>query len=124
MFAFPVTLVRHTPADIKRLAASVQIDTIAFVKPFPLDSEGNIDVESYYHSNLVPHTAIHLVDGRRLLVVEHPDYVLDYLDHYRTLDEDFDRPAPAQALTARSEGPSLRLIRGDKCDTLEASTPA
>lgn len=122
MFNIPITLLydgQHGKID---LPSSVSIDDIATVKMITIDSTCSFDVESYYHSDLVPHTEILLTDGRVLPVVERYGAICMYLDIYRQLDKDFSTeqrptvPPPSER--------SLKLIHGGICATSQASTPA
>lgn len=118
MFNIPITILYHTEEDITLLSAGVNIDDIVKVEPISLDNVSQNDIDSYDHCRHVPHTILHLTDGRKLPVREHAAEINVYLDAYRRLDEFFTRPRPAP-----SRG-GLRLIHGSSCGTSEASTPA
>lgn len=121
MFNLPVTILYHTPAEIILLSAGVDIDNIVKVEPISLDKGSPSDIDSYDNCRHVPHTLLHLSDGRKLPVREVPSEINVYLDAYRKLDQFFTTPPVERSKPVR-EG--LRLISGGLCDSSEASTPA
>jgi hypothetical protein len=125
MFNLPITLVVGVTGDLPRiLSAGVDIDNIVKVEPISLDNGTQLDVESYDNCEHVPHTLIHLEDGRLLPVRERPDEINVYLDAYRSLEGFFTTTPLSERPPATAIRGGLRLLHGGKCDTSVASTPA
>lgn len=125
MFNLPVTLVVHRTSDTPLiLSAGIEVDRIVKVEKITLDSVNLNDVESYDNCEHVPHTLIHLEDGRLLPVRERPDEINVYLDAYRSLEGFFTTTPLADRPPATVISGGLRLIHGGKCDTSAGSTPA
>jgi hypothetical protein len=106
------------------LSAGIDIDRIVKVEKITLDSDSRFDIESYDNCEHVPHTLIHLEDGRLLPVRERPDEINVYLDAYRSLEGFFTTTPLADRPSATVICGRLRLIHGGKCDTSAGSTPA
>lgn len=125
MFNLPITLVVGQPSSEPLiLSAGVDIDRIVKVEPILLDNGTVVEVESYYNCEYVPHTLIHLEDGRLLPVRERPDEINVYLDAYRSLEGFFTTTPLAERPPVRTIRGTLRLIQGGSCDTSAGSTPA
>lgn len=125
MFNLPITLVVHRPSDTALvLSAGVDIDKILKVEHITLDNATSNELESYHNCAYVPHTLLHLEDGRLLPVREHPDEINVYLDAYRSLEGFFTTTPLAERPPVRAIRGGLRLIHGGQCDTSAGSTPA
>lgn len=124
MFNLPITLIVGRTGDLPLiLSAGVDIDKIVKVEPILLDNGTDIEVESYHNCEHVPHTLIHLEDGRLLPVRERPDEINVYLDAYRSLEGFFTTTPLDQRQPVRTIRGTLRSIQGGLCDTSAGSTP-
>lgn len=125
MFSIPITLVIGNPNGLPRLlSAGVDLDTILKVEPISLDSDEPNRLLSYQNSDYLPHTIIHLLDGRSIPVREQPDEINAYLDAYHSLEKFFTDTPLADRPPATMIRGGLRLIHGGQCDTSAVSTPA
>lgn len=125
MFSIPITLVAGRTSDVPLiLSAGLDIDRIVKVEKITLDKGTETEVESYDNCEYVPHTLIHLEDGRLLPVRERPDEITVYLDAYRSLEGFFTTTPLADRPPVSSIRGGLRLIHGGQCDTSAGSTPA
>lgn len=124
MFNLPVTIFLQTPTGTIPLSAGVDIDNIVKVEKIKLDNVGANDVDSYDIDERVPHTVLHLLDGRLLPIRERDYEIIQYLDAYRQLEGFFtSTPIDERPPVAVIRG-GLRLVSSDTCDISEASTPA
>lgn len=125
MFSIPITLVIARTSDTPMiLSAGIDIDRIVKVEPISLDNATQTDVESYDNCSYVPHTLLHLEDGRLLPVREFADEINVYLDAYRSLENFYTSTPLAERPPATVMQGGLRLILGGKCDTSAGSIPA
>lgn len=123
MFNLPITILYQRPDGPLPLSAGIDIDSIIKVERISLDKGPQSDIDFYDNSEHVPHTLLHLTDGRLLPVRERPSEINVYLDAYRAL-EGFFTSTPLAERPSPSVGVGLRLIHGSQCDTSVASTPA
>lgn len=125
MFSIPITLIIARAADTPLiLSAGIYLDQIVKVEPISLDNGTQIEVESYDNCSYVPHSLLHLEDGRLLPVQERADEINVYLDAYRSLDGFFTTTSLSERPRASVISGGLRVIHGGKCDTSAGSTPA
>lgn len=124
MFNIPVTLVVSTPEGPLVLSAGVDIDNIIKVEPISLDKAPQEDIDLYDNCPYVPHTLLHLEDGRCVPIREYPSEINVYLDAYQKLDGFF-TSTPIAERSPVSVTKGLRLVHdSDTCDTSAVSTPA
>lgn len=125
MYNIPVTLVISNPNGLPLLlSAGVDIDNIAKVETISLDNGEPNRLLSISELNYLPHTLIHMKDGRTLPVRELSGEITVYLDAYQTLEKFFtDTPIAERAPATMIRG-GLRLINGGQCNTSAVSTPA
>jgi hypothetical protein len=125
MFNLPITLVVGRTGDVPLiLSAGIDIDSIVKVEEITLDKATPSEVESYLNCEHVPHTLIHLEDGRLLPVRERPYEINVYLDAYRSLEGFFTTTPLSERPPVKAIHGGLRLIHGGQCDTSAGSTPA
>lgn len=124
MFSVPITIIFQHPEGPILLSSGVDIDRIVKVEEISLDKAPQNDIDFYHSCPHVPHTLLHLNDGRKLPVREYPSEIIVYLDAYRKLDEFFTIPRPERRPSEIGEPPFRLLQGGLSCDTSAASTPA